>query len=277
MTVPALEFTIEGVGLCAPGLPSWTDAGELLRGERDYVASAYQRPAPALLSPNERRRAPDSVLLALAVAEQACAMARREPGTLPNVFASAYGDLAISDYLCAELARAPLDISPTKFHNSVHNAPAGYWTIATHCMASSSAVSAGTGTFGASLLEAALLACREASPTLLVVFDTASQGPLADAIAADSPFAAAFVLSPHSVPGNVAIRLRPGGAGAPGLAPLPASLHSLQATTPAAATLPLLAAIARRENATLTVAAGVHQPSSGATQDAYHLQLEISF
>jgi hypothetical protein len=276
MNRPALEFAIEGIGLCAPGLPSWNDAGEFLRGERGYAESAYQRPAPALLSPNERRRAPDSVLLALAVAEQACAMARRAPGSLPNVFASAYGDLAISDYLCTELARAPLDISPTKFHNSVHNAPAGYWTIATRCMASSSAVSAGTGTFGASLLEAALFVRREVTPTLLVVFDTMSQGPLADAVDADAPFAAAFVLAPESAAGSAAIRLSPGGASRSGLASLPASLHSLQATSPAAATLPLLAALARRENATLTVAAAP-QPASGATQDAYHLQLEISF
>jgi hypothetical protein len=274
---PALEIAIEGVGLCAPGLPSWNDAADFLRGVREYEASAYQRPSPALLSPNERRRAPDSVLLALAVAEQACAMARREPGKLPNVFASAYGDLAISDYLCTELARAPLDISPTKFHNSVHNAPAGYWTIATHCMASSSAVSAGTGTFGASLLEAALLVCREATPVLLVVFDTMSQGPLADAVAAEAPFAAAFVLAPQPTAGSAAVRLGTCGASKPGLAPLPASLHSLQATSPAAATLPLLAALARREATTLTVAAGVPQPANGATQDAYHLQLEISF
>ncbi len=80
----------------------------------DVAADAHVRPATSLLAPNERRRAPESVLLALDVAQQACAMAQRDPRALPNVFASAYGDLAINDYLCATLARAPLELSPTK-------------------------------------------------------------------------------------------------------------------------------------------------------------------
>lgn len=275
MNAGALEFTIEGVGLCAPGLPSWADAGEILRGERDYVSAELQRPATSLLSPNERRRAPDSVLLALAVAEQACSMAGREPRTLPNVFASAYGDLAINDYLCAELARAPLDLSPTKFHNSVHNAPAGYWTIATGCMAASSAVSAGAETFAAALLEAALIACRESTPTLLAVFDTTTQGPLADVVASTAAFAMAFVLAPGKAlareknAGIANIGLRWGSGEALGLAPPPASMHALQATSPAAASLPLLVALAKRESGGLMLAAG-----PGA---ASHLHLEISF
>lgn len=264
-----LEFAIEGIGLCAPGLPSWTDAIEVLRGDRACVAGDLQRPSPTLLSPNERRRAPDSVLLALAVAEQACAMAGREPRALPNVFASAYGDLAINDYLCAELARAPLDISPTKFHNSVHNAPAGYWTIATGCMLSSSAVSAGAATFGAALLEAALIARRESMATLLVVFDTTTKGPLSDVVASSAPFAMAFVLTPTAAPGAARIRLGVRAPVAQGLASLPASLHALQATSPAARSLPMLAALARREPATMVLA--------GGSQDACPLHLEISF
>src|SRR5438445_7686472 len=148
----ALAFAIEGVGLCAAGLPDWDTARAILRGEREYRADTPAQPLPALLSANERRRAPESVLLALGVAEAGCAMAGREPRTLPNVFASAYGDLSINDYLCAELARAPRDLSPTKFHNSVHNAAAGYWTIASGCMHTSSAISAGADTFAAGLL-----------------------------------------------------------------------------------------------------------------------------
>ena len=256
MNAKTIELAIEGVGLCAPGLPNFDDAREVLAGTRAYAPGDLQRPAPTLLSANERRRAPDSVLLALAVAEQACAMAGRDPKTLPNVFASAYGDLAINDYLCAELARAPLDISPTKFHNSVHNAPAGYWTIATGCMASSSAVSAGQATFGAALLETALIVCREGTPALLAVFDTMAQGPLTDVIISNPPFGLALVLGPDAKAGTARLRLRIDESAVGGLAPLPASLHSLQATNPAAAGLPLLAALARREPTTLSVAAG---------------------
>ena len=269
MNAKMIELAIEGIGLCAPGLPSWNDAREVLSGARPYTPGAPQRPAPALLSANERRRAPDSVLLALAVAEQACAMAGRDAKTLPNVFASAYGDLAINDYLCAELARAPLDISPTKFHNSVHNAPAGYWTIATGCMASSSAVSAGAATFGAALLETALIVSRDGAPALLAVFDTMAQGPLTDVIVSNPPFGLALVLGPDATAGAARLRLRIDAPAVGGLAPLPASLHSLQATNPAAAGLPLLAALARRESATLSVPAG-----PAGTPD---LHLEILF
>src|SRR5207249_3493148 len=106
---------------------------------------------------------------------------------LPHVFASAYGDLAVNDYLCATLARAPLEVSPTRFHNSVHNAPAGYWAIATGCTRASTAISAGDASFGAGLLEAALLACSESGPTLLAACDVAAVGPLRDVIACRSP------------------------------------------------------------------------------------------
>ena len=40
------------------------------------------------------------------------------------MFTSTHGDLAITDYMCQTLATAPSEISPTKFHNSVHNAAA---------------------------------------------------------------------------------------------------------------------------------------------------------
>src|SRR5260221_11778567 len=150
----ALDIGIDGVGVWTPQWPNWPSAHVALRDnvECRNVEIATARPAPSLLPPTERRRAPEAVLIAIEAAQQACAMAQREPRDLPHVFASAYGDLAINDYLCATLGRAPHEVSPTRFHNSVHNAPAGYWAIATGCMRSSTAVSAGTATFGAALL-----------------------------------------------------------------------------------------------------------------------------
>ncbi len=44
---------------------------------------------------------------------------------------------------------------PTKFHNSVHNAAAGYWTIATGCLKPYTSVSGYYFTYGEGLLEAA--------------------------------------------------------------------------------------------------------------------------
>ena len=67
--------------------------------------------------------------MALEVSLAACRAAGCDPATLPSVFASTHGDLAITDYMCETLATDPTAVSPTKFHNSVHNAAAGYWTI----------------------------------------------------------------------------------------------------------------------------------------------------
>src|SRR5512141_29074 len=106
MTAP-LDIGIEGIGVWSAQLPSWDVGREILCGNVDNVVVAAARPAPSLLAPTERRRAQEAVLIAIEVAQQACTMAARDPRELPNVFASAYGDLQINDYLCATLARDP--------------------------------------------------------------------------------------------------------------------------------------------------------------------------
>jgi Beta-ketoacyl synthase, N-terminal domain len=247
-----LSVAIEGVGIWAHRLPGWAASIEALCGNVDNAPVAAQRPAPSLLPATERRRAPESVLLAIEVAQQACVMAGREPATLPHVFASSFGDLGISDYLCATLVNAPTEVSPTKFHNSVHNAPAGYWTIATGCRENSIALAGAAATFGAALLEAALLACSEARPVLLVVYDIAACGPLNDVIACNAAFAVALVLVPSS-PRSIArlhLDLAPGAAA---LAPDPGLLQPVYSTNPAARSLPLLRALARRKSQRLYV------------------------
>ena len=260
----ACAVRIAGVGVWSRELPGWDAARAWLeQPDAPLPPASATRPAPSLLPATERRRAPDSVLLAIEAAQQACTQAACDPAALPHVFASAYGDLAINDYLCATLVHTPNDVSPTKFHNSVHNAPAGYWAIATGCGRSSTALSAGADTFGAALLEAALTACAENTPTLLVAYDVAALGLLAQIIPCDSPFAAAFVLAPDTDAGS-APRL---ALGADALAPEAAVLHAVYASNPAARSLPLLAALARRRDTHLRLAAG----------PAFGLTLEISF
>jgi hypothetical protein len=261
-----LEIGIEGIGVWAPELPEWPAAQRIFADAAAVVAAPTARPAATALAAGERRRAPESVLIAVEAAQQACAMADRESRELPHVFASAYGDLAINDYLCATLARTPAEVSPTKFHNSVHNAPAGYGAIASGCMRASTAVSGGAASFGAGLLDVALRACGEAEPVLFVAYDLAACGPLRDTIASRSAFASAFVLAPWSPRAVARARLRV-GAGAATLAPMPPLLHASHAGNPAAACLPLLAVLARRESAVVRVAAA---PS-------LHLDMEISF
>ena len=189
----ALVIYIDGIGWYSPGAADWTEAARQLRGEAATDA-APGRPNPAVLTPNERRRAPEPVAIACDVAGQACAMAARGPASLACVFASAHGDLATTDALCTTLATEPLETSPIKFHNSVHNAPAGYWTIATHCHAASTAVAAWHGSFAAGLLEAATQACADEVSVLFACYDIAPRGPLVEVIDQPEPFGVAFVL-----------------------------------------------------------------------------------
>lgn len=193
-----LQIHVEGIGLWSPALGDFAALRAQLRGEA--VDPPAARPAATVLPTNERRRAPESVLLALEVAGQAVAMSGRAASELPCIFSSTYGDQTISDYMCATLATAPMELSPTRFHNSVHNAPAGYWTIATGCHASSSAVSASRASLGAGLLEAATLCVAEQRPVLLVCSDIPGHGPLLAMTGTSTAFGLALVLAPTATP-----------------------------------------------------------------------------
>lgn len=189
-----LSATIAGIGLWADGLPGW-DAALAFARDGIHPDTAPARPSPQMLAPNERRRAPGSVAVALDVASAACRAAGRDPATLPSVFASTHGDLTITDYMCETLADDPTAISPTKFHNSVHNAAAGYWTIGAGCTEAATAISAYGATFAQGLVEAMLQLATGSDAVLLVAYDTASTGPLGKVTRSEGLLGAALVLT----------------------------------------------------------------------------------
>jgi hypothetical protein len=174
-----LTSFLNGVALWTPRLPGWDIAAPVLRGEAVAPEQPAARPAPTLLAPTERRRAPDTVAIALEVAARACESARVAPGEIASVFASTHGDLAISDYMSDTLARTPNLVSPIRFHNSVHNAAAGYWSIGTGNMQPYTALTAWGDTFGEGFLEALVQADTDCGSTLLVAYDIEARGPLA--------------------------------------------------------------------------------------------------
>jgi hypothetical protein len=190
----ALGATIEGIGFWSGGLPSW-DAARAFVADGALPDTAPARPSPQLLAPNERRRAPATVAVALEVALAACQAAGRDPATLPSVFASMHGELPITDYMCTTLATQPQSISPTRFHNSVHNAAAGYWTIGTGAMQPATALSAFDATFAQGLVEALVQLATGSEAVLLVGYDGASAGPLGSVSRSDGLLGAALVLS----------------------------------------------------------------------------------
>ena len=232
-----LHVQVEGIGVWSPQLPGLAALREAAAGQ--VPAAGPVRPPAAALSPNERRRAPNSVLVAIEAASQAVAMSGRAAASLACVFASAHGDQATTDYLCRVLAEAPTELSPTRFHNSVHNAAAGYWTIATDCRAPSSATCAGEASFGAALLEAAVLACADQRPVLLVCSDDAGVGPLGELTGGTQAFGSALLLAPASAAGT---RMRLATTACPPRHPaLPAACLAWMRDNPSAAALPLLA------------------------------------
>jgi hypothetical protein len=206
-----LTATIEGIGFWAPGLPSWDSARAYVH-DGALPDAAPARPSPQLLPPNERRRAPDSVAVALDVALAACSAAGRDPKTLPSVFASMHGDLAITDYMCRTLAEQPVSVSPIRFHNSVHNAAAGYWTIGAGAMAPATSISAFDATFAQGLVEACTQLATGADAVLLVGYDSASAGPLMKVSPSLALLGGALVLSRRDAGPRLRLALRDGGA-----------------------------------------------------------------
>jgi hypothetical protein len=245
------QVHVEGIGVWSPQLADF----DALRAVLDGAAATppVGRPAASVLPSNERRRAPESVLLAIEVAGQAVAMSGRRAASLSSVFASAHGDQTITDYMCSTLARQPHALSPTRFHNSVHNAPAGYWSIATGCHAASTSVCAQYASFGAALLEAISQLLVAQAPVLLVCSDTAAGPPLREVTACSQSFGSALVLAPQAGPSSLArldVQLRCEHV----VSKLPEPLAGWRAGNASAAALPLLAMLARG-NGSCTVAA----------------------
>ncbi len=187
---------VDGVAFWAPPIPGWEVARAVLRGESEARAQPAPRPTPGILAPTERRRAPDTVAIALEVAMSACESAGADPRELASVFACTEGDTSISDYMSETLARTPTLISPTRFHNSVHNAAAGYWSIGTGCTRPYTSISAHRETFGEGLLEALVQAEASGRATMLVAYDIESRGPLATMAPSKGIVGAGLVVAP---------------------------------------------------------------------------------
>ena len=204
----SLRAGIAGIGFWANGLPSWNDAVAFAQ-HGTLPENPPARPSPQLLAPNERRRAPESVAVALEAALAACTASCRDPATLPSVFASTHGDLAITDYVVATLASEPRALSPTKFHNSVHNAAAGYWTIGTGCTAPTTAVTAYDASFAQGLLEALSLLAAGHEAVLFAACDATATGPLAAISRSEGLLGAALLLVADGEPAATRLRITP--------------------------------------------------------------------
>jgi hypothetical protein len=192
----ACQVYIEGVSLLGPALNNWQEAIPILRGEVAWESQPVKLPPPEVLPAAERRRAGEAIKLSMAVGLAAVRDAGADPATLANVFSSTGGDCENCHAILDVLASPDRQISPTRFHNSVHNAPAGYWGIGTHCTEASTSLCTYDASFSAGLLEAAAQALVTGQPCLLVAFDTAYPEPLYSLRPIPYAFGIGMVISP---------------------------------------------------------------------------------
>jgi hypothetical protein len=241
-----MRLYIEGVGLRGPGLPNWSDGAKVLTGRVPYVSAGVILTASELLPVAERRRTTDTVKLALAVGSEAMAHAQASPQTTRSVFASSGGDGATITSILETLTTENREVSPTRFHNSVHNAPAGYWSIAMKSREASTSICAFDYSFAAGLLEAVSQAVSEDQPVLLVSYDIPYPGALGAVRPMTGIWGIALVVSPRLTARSLAAVSIGMTRDAGRETRLPdADLEALRVQNPSARGLPLLAALAR--------------------------------
>jgi hypothetical protein len=279
MSAGVIRIGVAAVALRGPGLLDWEASRPVLRGDAAYRAAPLVLDPPAQLSAAERRRAVPSVKLALGVAascvgQLGCVKAGFGPpgfdeagldqvgldqAGLPAVFASSGADGETIAAILAALVTPGREVSPTRFHNSVHNAPSGYWGIATRSREAVTSVSCFDASFAAGLLEAAVQALTSRRKVLLVAYDLPYPEPLNRLRPVETGFGVALLLTPPrggasgeaagGVPGDVSgraaaeLRVAIGGAGEPSRCTDP-GLEALRRGNPAARSLPLLVQLA---------------------------------
>jgi beta-ketoacyl synthase-like protein len=200
---------------------------------------------PEALPATERRRAGKCVRISLAAGLAAVDGAGAQARDMAAIFASSSGDGDTLNAICEALASDDRLISPTRFHNSVHNAPSGYWGIATGAMHPADSIAAYDASFAAGLLEAAgRIATDPARPVLLIAYDAPYPEPLNSKRPVSDCFAVALAMRAGAGRGW---RLDVGLTDEAPTALDDAALEAMRRSIPAARSLPLLRLLALGE------------------------------
>lgn len=243
---------IEGIGVYAPGLRGWTDAAAVLSGHSAYAPAPLPPLKPALLAPDVRRRTSEYIRLAVEVAGEATRMAGTDAKELASVFATAESDGGITHDICIEIAKDNPQVSPTKFHNSVTNAAAGYWCMAVGAQQPSTNVSGWDGSCAVGLLEAVAQLLTDQPRVLLVVHDAPLPEPLHTVRPLSAIFGMALVLTREKSDRSLAqLTLATPAPLTNETRCTDGTLEALRRGNPAARALPLLAALAAKRVATI--------------------------
>ena len=245
-----MKLGISGIGVRGPGLVNWPSTAALLDDSRQYDDRVAVPTSAALLG-SMHRRASTATRLAVGASFEAMAMSGSGQGKISTVFASANGSGAETVQILEGLSEPGMGVSPTKFHNSVHNAAVGYWCISMESRRPSTSIACHNFSFSAGLLKAAAQVVVEAEPVLFCAFDTAFPEPLNRARPVYGSVAVALVLVPSPDPAlfNIDISVQWGGTSS--FFEAPSLVKNLAEGNPAGPGLELLAAVARSQDRVL--------------------------
>jgi hypothetical protein len=233
--------------IIGPGFSDTQQVKSILSGTKNWQSTEMEKMVADCLPANERRRTTPIIKLAIQLAQQTVKQGDEliSPAT---VFASSDGDFSIVDNICSALCEPGKNVSPTQFHNSVHNAPAGYWAIAAKCQLSSTSISAGDASFAAGLLEAMTQVYSSQQPVLFIGYDYPAPFPLDEKRHFEFPFGVALLLSAEKQDETLA-ELSYTNIGNKAASICDArELADIQNGNPIAHVLPLLECVSRKES-----------------------------
>lgn len=263
-----------GLGLWAPGIPgvaAWASPpGPLPASDGEEPG---ERPPCDVLPPRERRALSLTTRMGIEVIGQAVASAGVDRSRVGLVFASAYGELETAFDQMEMMAGADGRLSPARFKNSVHNTATGLLSIAFGNRGFSTALAAGDRSFAAGLVEGLALLDQEGGAVVVAVADDVPAEAFRGAgRPAFSPLGLALCLAADPLPAGAAAPLArlegPVRAGGRAAASGPGAVPAAFAGNPAAASLPLLAALLGRSSGWVPIEPGPAEEALGVVVTA---------
>jgi hypothetical protein len=165
-----LRARLCGVGMWTPAyadFDAWVAAG---LPDDLHITNASSAPPPALLlHPRLRRRTSTLTRAAVTALEAALASSGVSIDQVRFVLVSSFGEIETTVELLAQLGEPEGPVSPTKFHNSVHNTATGYMSIASGNHRESTALAGGPHNLEIGLLEA-LAGLAETGEDVVLLF-----------------------------------------------------------------------------------------------------------
>ncbi len=261
------DYYLSGLGIFGAGLVGWQTSKPVLAGREKYVLADLPKLAPAILPAGVRRRAGSYIRLAAEIATEAVAASGLDPSGLASVFTTTESDGTITDAICRAICEAEPAVSPTLFHNSVTNAPAGYWCMAVQSMKPSTSIAGHEGAFSVGLIEACLQIDTELNDMLYVCHDVTMPHPISKVANIKSDYGAAMVLTGEQKKTSLAVINLEVIPGSKTLSEVGIkAIDEIRTGNPAARCLPLLAQIARNESGSVVL----------PYNDYQHLQVTVN-